>query len=535
MKTPKIPRPLLLGLLITSLGHGVAAQVPILGLYSDDCATALDPSAAHDEFYAFKMTDTGDTPDVLFDTRSNGGTNVVADLGTGLYLIAPNWAIGMGASDFAVTVLTSPGHVYLDSGRATDSDLHATSPQVVGTIDGVAPGLVASNYGFELRFHPLVQIAADTVPDCSMAGDPTGGLRPIIGYDVYRVADTGTTPPLSTFRTQGWVGFIDLSKLDFTVADATGFGCSDLAPGDETRLVNPDGLPDTGDEVLIYRDTTRNGVGVARAKAPNPRSRWWYRVQPVVRGSIPYLEGPFGWVSSAHLPVTVSDRDGDGIKESVDLTRDGRYEFVDPSRHGLGLTYGGEIASSPSAGNGVPLSVTTDTDGDGILDADEITAGLDRLVSNATRDGDGDGVKDGLEVELALKPGIADGDGGGERDGRELFYGRSASNPCDDVVVNRPLGDVSGDGTVAINDVQILLRMSVGLTTPTAAQMVVGDIAPADIVNAVPVPDQRRRHGNPDGFGNHPFGRFEHGDGALDIGDAVLDLRQVVGLTTVTD
>ena len=73
------------------------------------------------------------------------------------------------------------------------------------------------------------------------------------------------------------------------------------------------------------------------------------------------------------------------------------------------------------------------------------------------------------------------------------------------------------------------------IATPTSAQLVLGDIAPADIIDSTVVPDLRQRHANPDAGGKFPFGRLEHGDGTLNIGDVVLDLRQAVGLTTVSD
>lgn len=68
-------------------------------------------------------------------------------------------------------------------------------------------------------------------------------------------------------------------------------------------------------------------------------------------------------------------------------------------------------------------------------------------------------------------------------------------------------GDMDGDGTVSVADAVLALRMAVGAVTPTAADLVHGDVAP--LLGGVPAPD-----------------------GRIDIGDAVVILRRVVGLVT---
>lgn len=68
-------------------------------------------------------------------------------------------------------------------------------------------------------------------------------------------------------------------------------------------------------------------------------------------------------------------------------------------------------------------------------------------------------------------------------------------------------GDVNTDGKVDIADALMALRIAVGLITPTATNMLHGDVAP--LVNGVPAPD-----------------------GKIDVSDALLILRKVVGLVT---
>ena len=66
-----------------------------------------------------------------------------------------------------------------------------------------------------------------------------------------------------------------------------------------------------------------------------------------------------------------------------------------------------------------PVCTSTDTDGDGICDEDEVTNGTD--PNNA--DSDGDGISDGDEESLGTDPNNADSDGDGVNDGDELILG----------------------------------------------------------------------------------------------------------------
>lgn len=551
---------------LAALALAAATSVPaqsIAGFISDDCVNLLDVQAQRSELYGFKFG-TSRTPDVLYDATANGGANTYADLTGSSWNIDPAWRVTTVATDRGASAITmAGGRVVLDSGSFLSFAFAAAKPQPVGSIDGVAPQVSATSFGYEVRFHPLAQLTPDIVATCSVAGDPGANLRPIAGYAIYRLP-AGSSPTLAQFRQSGYVGFLDSRRFDFAAADPDGYACSDLASGDEALLLNPNGVVDDGDEVVVFRDTTRTPSGRPRANAASALASYVYRVQPVIDQDIAQYATGIG-VGNQGDPATAVDRDGNGTKESVDLRNDGWYEIIDPGMTGMGLTYGGEILSSPQPGTGVPLAGLVDPDGDGIPSPEEIALGLDPAVSNGGLDTDGDGPLDRLEAESGADPLTGDSDGSGERDGREMFYGRSARNRCDDIAPARPLGDISpvsaahavptdcnadgdttdpgegiggrcsGDGLVTVSDAVRALRISVGLESAGAVDTVMGDVAPAELASAGTSPPTWRRHGLPDTRGEHPYGYFEHGDGLVDVGDAVVILRQSVGLLRVTD
>jgi hypothetical protein len=88
-------------------------------------------------------------------------------------------------------------------------------------------------------------------------------------------------------------------------------------------------------------------------------------------------------------------------------------------------------------------SLSTDSDGDGVNDADEWSAGTDPY--NA--DSDGDGLTDGLELTLGVtNPLNADSNNNGCPDGEEAL---GACSTC--------VGDLNLNGTVDVGDVLLLL------------------------------------------------------------------------------
>jgi hypothetical protein len=68
-------------------------------------------------------------------------------------------------------------------------------------------------------------------------------------------------------------------------------------------------------------------------------------------------------------------------------------------------------------------------------------------------------------------------------------------------------GDITGDGIVDIADALKVLRMAVGILSPSASEMSFGDVAP--LVNGKPQPDSK-----------------------IDLGDVVVILRRAVGLVS---
>ncbi|HEB67353.1 MAG TPA: TIGR03790 family protein [Gammaproteobacteria bacterium] len=84
----------------------------------------------------------------------------------------------------------------------------------------------------------------------------------------------------------------------------------------------------------------------------------------------------------------------------------------------------------------------TDTDGDGLSDGDEITAGTNPLSS----DTDGDGATDGAEVSAGTDPLKSDTDNDGMPDGWELRY--AGLNPLEDDAAL----DLDNDGLVNIDE-----------------------------------------------------------------------------------
>lgn len=143
----------------------------------------------------------------------------------------------------------------------------------------------------------------------------------------------------------------------------------------------------------------------------------------------------------------------------------------------------------------------TDNDGPGdVCDADDDNDGLSDVFENSIGtspllvDSDGDTLSDFDEVNydgnanlytpgLDLNPLLMDTDNDGFNDDIELIAG---SNPLD--ILSTPAdGDINQDGSVNTIDLLLATQIALGLKTPTANEMLHGDVAPLN--TGVPDPD----------------------------------------------
>ncbi|MGQ9525255.1 MAG: dockerin type I repeat-containing protein [Armatimonadota bacterium] len=93
-----------------------------------------------------------------------------------------------------------------------------------------------------------------------------------------------------------------------------------------------------------------------------------------------------------------------------------------------------------------------------------------------------------------------------------LLSGMLGTCGASHAVVRAVLGDVSGDGRVAVDDAVRVLRIALGLTAPSTYDLRLGDVAPRS------------------GKGDRPIG-----DGVLSVADVLSILRYAVGLVSDQD
>lgn len=194
--------------------------------------------------------------------------------------------------------------------------------------------------------------------------------------------------------------------------------CAQAATGFEVRLINANGDVIGMDQATIGNDGTVSWDNV-------PFDTYLLQQPQLLPGTTAY-----------YVPNLPLNTDGTGYV----LTLDADSPVATLDMYGL----------QPSASEPTPVSTeSVDTDGDGILDADEINVyGTDPTIA----DSDGDGVLDGQEVANGTDPLTADqtvqpagdADGDGLLDGDEAAYGTDPNN-----------ADTDGDGWFDLDEINI--------------------------------------------------------------------------------
>jgi hypothetical protein len=203
---------------------------------------------------------------------------------------------------------------------------------------------------------------------------------------------------------------------------------------------------------------------------------------------------------------------GSGFRLGVDRDEDGVKDFDDncpantnPGQEDADLDGMGDACEPPDfdsdgiqdALDNCPLNANAnqlDTDNDGagdVCDLDDDNDGLSDLYEiniHGTNpllvDTDGDGLSDAAEVNThGTDPLNVDSDTDGFDDGVEINAG---TNPLD--ALSFPAdGDINNDGSVNVVDLMLATQIALGLKTPTADEMLHGDVAP--LIASLPVPD----------------------------------------------
>jgi len=227
--------------------------------------------------------------------------------------------------------------------------------------------------------------------------------------------------------------------------------------------------------------------------------------------------------------VIVAETDGDTVPNNIDnCPYFANTDQLDSNNDGIGDACQNDIDNDgiPDGFDNCPLDANTsqlDTDNDGqgnVCDSDDDNDGLSDIFENTIGtnslliDSDGDTLSDYFEVNYDndpnnytpgadLNPLATDSDGDGFDDDVEFSMG---SNPLD--VLSIPAnGDINNDGSVNVVDLLLATQMALGLKTPTADEMLRGDVAP--LVAGVPTPN-----------------------GVFDTGDLMLIQRKVFGLVS---
>ncbi|MCB9690333.1 MAG: DUF11 domain-containing protein [Alphaproteobacteria bacterium] len=429
----------------------LGASATLLGA-TGGTVTEADPVLASD----FTVP-AGSTATLLFQTR------VMQPMADGTLLTQQTTVTGAegtwlsddpalpGPDDPTTTVVSSPDDVDGDGLSAADEALYGTSDTDTDSDDdGLSDGDEVGGTGPLAPWGPTNPAVADTDAGGVDDGDEvTNGTDPNDPLD--DVPDQDSDNDGLTDAEEAGLG-TDPNNGD-TDGDGLGDGVevNDLGSDPLDRDTDDDGLRD-GTEVVTTltspTDPDSDDDGLTDAAEVHT-----WRTDPNLPDSDLDGVGDLEETTVGADPNRV-DTDGDGLTDDRELLLGTRPNVADTDRDGLSDgeevdTYGSNPLERDTDGGGTSDGVEVldgtlptdaaddvpalrDTDGDGLLDADEIALGSDPWLA----DTDGDGLTDGDEVTGGTDPRTADSDGDGLSDAYELT--RGLSSPL--------LRDTDGDG-----------------------------------------------------------------------------------------
>lgn len=412
-KPTPLPKAAALTLLLVVAGTA-SAQSPNVGQTGDRACGPVDILSAGGELYSIKL-DGGRHDDWQVELEARGGDRIGLNPGDvdgdTWQVLSGNFTRPESPSQVVFTLITFPdGGLYVDSGSLEDgfnfmglarTQLVGNSPDLPGNAGvNVASGRgntytadlgagptefpKASLSGGDLAIHvalaPVLELHDELRMGCTWGGaepDPTTGRGLVVGYNIYRLEDDGAAEATwdEVVRHENFVYFADFFD----------------DPGDDnSTLLDPDRLPYTGDEVVVFTDFAREPDGSDRAVGTPPEfgRDYWYAWQPVVSGSIE----DFANVSLAGGPrrdYTV-DVDGDGTADAVDLDPafGNGVEFDSPQADfgigGLGLTNAAIGTGAPRPvlwASGSDSMIALPAAGHASLEARRVREGVELLVT----------------------------------------------------------------------------------------------------------------------------------------------------------